>query len=59
VRRAPIEVPVGCVARVEAMVDASFTIVDARGQDRRADKRDQNELVLEWAGDRWKFISGL
>lgn len=53
------EVPVGCIARVEAMVDASFTIVDARGQDRRADKRDQNELVLEWSGDRWKFVSGL
>lgn len=53
------EVPTGCVAHVEALVDASFTIVDARGQDRRTDKRDQNELVLEWTGDSWKFLSGL
>ena len=54
-----VEVPTGCVAHVEALVDASFTIVDARGQDRRTDKRDQNELVLEWTGDSWKFLSGL
>jgi len=49
----------GCRAHVEVMVDASFTVLDARGQDRRADKRDQNELVLEWTGDRWKFLSGM
>ena len=53
------EVPTGCVAHVEALVDASFTVVDARGQDRRTDKRDQNELILEWTGDSWKFLSGL
>lgn len=53
------DIPVGCVARVEALVDASFTIVDARGQDRRVDKRDQNELALEWTGDKWKFLSGM
>ena len=53
------DLPVGCVARVEALIDASFTIVDARGQDRRTDKRDQNELVLEWSGERWQFIAGL
>lgn len=53
------DIPVGCVARVEALVDASFTVIDARGQDRRADKRDQNELVLEWSGEKWKFVSGL
>lgn len=53
------ELPVGCVARVEALVDASFTILDARGQDRRTDKRDQNELVLEWSGEKWKFLAGL
>lgn len=52
-------VPTGCVARVAVLIDASFTIDDARGQDRRTDKRDQNELVLEWTGDRWKFLSGL
>jgi hypothetical protein len=51
--------PQGCVAKVDVMVDASFTIVDARGKDRRADKRDQNQLVLEWSGERWKFLSGL
>lgn len=53
------ELPAGCIARVEALVDASFTVVDARGQDRRTDKRDQNELVLEWTGEQWKFLSGL
>ncbi len=49
----------GCMARVEVLVDASFTVVDARGQDRRVDKRDQNELVLEWTGDKWQFVSGM
>lgn len=53
------ELPPGCVAHVETLVDASFTVVDARGQDRRTDKRDQNELVLEWTGEQWKFLSGL
>lgn len=50
----------GCRAHVEVLVDASFTIVDARGQDRRTDKRDQNELVLEWdPTGAWKFVSGM
>jgi len=50
----------GCRAHVEVLVDASFTIVDARGQDRRTDKRDQNELVLEWdQTGAWKFVSGM
>ena len=50
----------GCRAHVEVLVDASFTIVDARGQDRRTDKRDQNELVLEWdQSGTWKFLSGM
>lgn len=49
----------GCRAHVEVMVDASFTVVDARGQDRRTDKRDQNELVLEWTDGKWKFVSGM
>lgn len=49
----------GCRAHVEVMVDASFTVVDARGKDRRSDKRDQNELVLEWANGKWKFVSGM
>ncbi len=49
----------GCLAKVEVLIDASFTIADARGQDRRIDKRDQNELVLEWNGDKWQFVSGM
>jgi hypothetical protein len=49
----------GCRAFVEVMVDASFTVVDARGKDRRTDKRDQNELVLEFTDGKWKFLSGM
>jgi hypothetical protein len=50
----------GCRAFVEVLVDASFTVVDARGQDRRTDKRDQNELVLEWdETNAWRFVSGM
>ena len=49
----------GCRAHVEVMVDASFTVVDARGKDRRTDKRDQNELVLEWGNGKWRFVSGM
>jgi len=49
----------GCRAHVEVLVDASFSIIDARGQERRTDKRDQNELVLEYTGDKWKFLSGM
>lgn len=49
----------GCMAKVDVLIDASFTISDARGQDKRVDKRDQNELILEWNGDKWQFISGM
>ncbi|HVV86411.1 MAG TPA: hypothetical protein VHE35_25315 [Kofleriaceae bacterium] len=49
----------GCIARVDVLIDASFTIADARGQDKRVDKRDQNELVLEWNGNKWQFLSGM
>ena len=57
------------------MIDASFTIANAMGQPKRPDKRDQNQLNLEWTcGDpaqkvapdaqptgqcRWMFISGM
>jgi hypothetical protein len=59
-RTCPGELSPGCRAHVEVLVDASFTIVDARGQDRRTDKRDQNELVLEWDDSgAWKFVSGM
>jgi hypothetical protein len=49
----------GCQAKVEVLIDASYTITDARGQARRLDKRDQNELVLEYTGDKWLFLSGM
>jgi hypothetical protein len=49
----------GCRAAVAVMIDASFTITDALGKPKRPDKRDQNELVLEWDGHRWLFLSGM
>jgi hypothetical protein len=49
----------GCRAYVDVLVDASFTVVDARGETVRRDKRDQNQLVLEWRGERWRFLSGM
>jgi hypothetical protein len=30
------------------MIDASFTVTSAMGQPKRPDKRDQNQLVLQW-----------
>jgi hypothetical protein len=49
----------GCRAHVEVQIDASFTVSDASGQPVRHDKRDQNELVLEWDGQKWLFVSGM
>jgi hypothetical protein len=49
----------GCRAYVDVLIDASFTVVDARGRKVRPDKRDQNQLVLEWSGDKWLFLSGM
>ncbi len=49
----------GCRASVDVMIDASFTVANAMGQPKRPDKRDQNELVLEWDGRRWLFLSGM
>ncbi len=46
-------------AFVDVMVDASFSIPDARGGTRRADKRDQSQFVLEWTGEKWLFLSGM
>jgi hypothetical protein len=54
-----VELEAGCLAKVDVLIDASFTITDARGQARRLDKRDQNQLVLEYSGDKWKFLSGM
>jgi hypothetical protein len=65
----------GCKAQVDIMIDASFTIANAMGQPKRPDKRDQNQLNLEWTcGDptqktapnqqpsgscKWLFVSGM
>lgn len=49
----------GCRAQVEVLIDASYTVADARGGERRPDMRDQNELVLEWSGSDWLFLSGM
>ncbi len=49
----------GCRAAVDVLIDASFTITDAFGKPKRPDKRDQNQLVLEWDGHRWLFLSGM
>jgi len=49
----------GCLAHVEVQIDASFTVSDARGATVRRDKRDQNELVLQFDGQKWLFVSGM
>ena len=53
------DLKVGCRAGVDVLIDASFTIANAIGAPKRPDKRDQNELVLEWDGRRWLFLSGM
>ncbi len=53
------ELAAGCRASVDVMIDASFTVTDAAGQPKRPDKRDQNELILEWDGRRWLFLAGM
>jgi hypothetical protein len=53
------ELKQGCRAAVDVLIDASFTIANAQGQPKRPDKRDQNELLLEWDGRRWLFLSGM
>ncbi len=45
-------------AFVEVVIDASYTISTSNGE-QRMDQRDQNELVLEWDGDHWMFVSGM
>jgi len=51
----------GCVALVDVLVDASFTVTNARGEEERRDMRDQNQLVLEWDNkdNSWKFVAGM
>lgn len=53
------ELKEGCRAAVDVLIDASFTVANAMGQPKRPDKRDQNELVLEYDGRRWLFLSGM
>ncbi|HEY1554931.1 MAG TPA: hypothetical protein VGF94_08870 [Kofleriaceae bacterium] len=55
----PIDLKPGCRAAVSVLIDASFTVTDALGKPMRPDKRDQNQLVLEWDGHRWLFLSGM
>jgi hypothetical protein len=45
-------------AGVDVMIDASYSITTAHGP-QRLDMRDQNEMVLEWDGKRWLFLSGM
>jgi hypothetical protein len=49
----------GCRAAVDVLIDASFTIANPIGRPIRPDKRDQNQLVLEWDGHHWLFLSGM
>ena len=53
------ELKPGCRAAVDVLIDASFTIANPIGRAMRPDKRDQNQLVLEWDGHRWLFLSGM
>ncbi|TMQ28658.1 MAG: hypothetical protein E6J90_00095 [Deltaproteobacteria bacterium] len=53
------ELKPGCRAAVDVLIDASFTIANPIGRPIRPDKRDQNQLVLEWDGHRWLFLSGM
>jgi len=53
------ELAAGCKATVDVLIDASFTIENAIGKASRPDKRDQNQLLLEWDGSRWMFLSGM
>jgi hypothetical protein len=54
-----VELKPGCRAAVDILIDASYTIANPIGRPMRPDKRDQNQLVLEWDGHRWLFLSGM
>lgn len=45
-------------AYVEVVIDASYTVTTSQGE-QRMDQRDQNQLVLEWDGEHWMFVSGM
>jgi len=53
------DLSVGCRATVDVIINASYTVQDVNGKPLRLDKRDQNQLFLEWDGNRWLFISGM
>ena len=58
-QQCPKELHQGCMAAVDVLIDASYTIANAYGKPSRPDKRDQNQLVLQYDGKRWLFISGM
>jgi hypothetical protein len=45
-------------AAVDVMIDASYSIGTAGGP-KRLDMKDQNEMVLEYDGRKWLFLSGM
>jgi hypothetical protein len=47
-------------AYVDVLIDASFSLQDALGERVRADKRDQNQMVLRWdpQKEQWLFLAG-
>jgi hypothetical protein len=45
-------------AAVDVLIDASYSIQTENGTVRK-DMRDQNELVLQYDGTNWKFLSGM
>lgn len=48
---------VGNRALVDVLIDASYAIEGSKAG--RLDMRDQNEMVLEYDGRRWLFLSGM
>jgi len=53
------ELRAGCRAAVDILIDANWTIAGANGKPVRPDKRDQNEITMEWDGKRWLILSGM
>jgi hypothetical protein len=49
----------GCRAAVDVLIDANWTITGVNGKPLRPDKRDQNEITMEWDGKRWLILSGM
>lgn len=49
----------GDLAFIEAHVHASWTLHDAQGRLIRKDKKSQEQFVLRYEGEEWKFLSGM